>query len=422
MGGELGKPLISANFPVLINGDYPSDHDRWAKIVPSPTFKPDYNDSTHVFDFNSQKRLTLKNSYEPKVFLLLKDSKGVVMEDNVTVINTVAESGASTYARLIYSESDNSFKFQRIDAPLKFNDYTIAIIRDNSTDKNASTRQAIITSPSEITINGLPNSTYEEDTYANVIAINHRGASDFAPENTMPAFKMSKKLGFKYVETDIHFTSDNIPVLIHDETINRTAVNDDGTAITDTIKVADNTLATLNMYDYSLIEKRRVDAYIGTKMATLEDLLKYGKRANLKLVLELKIDLSDAQIDTVMGLVWKYGMQRNIIWQSFEASRFNHLKALDPKAKLAFLFGKETTADDNLAKMLPYRNDTNEIIASVQAGSNRDDFYKYSKNDIRVFVWTFYADGAVLDWGVNTAVSGIMTQGDIQQGYILSRQ
>ena len=56
-----------------------------------------------------------------------------------------------------------------------------------------------------------------------MISVNHRGYSTVAPENTLPAYKLSKKMGFDYVETDVCFTSDNIPVLLHDGTIDRTS-------------------------------------------------------------------------------------------------------------------------------------------------------------------------------------------------------
>ena len=56
-----------------------------------------------------------------------------------------------------------------------------------------------------------------------VHSINHRGANTYAPENTMSAFRISKELGFDMVECDVDFTIDNIPVVIHDSTVDRTS-------------------------------------------------------------------------------------------------------------------------------------------------------------------------------------------------------
>jgi glycerophosphoryl diester phosphodiesterase len=50
----------------------------------------------------------------------------------------------------------------------------------------------------------------------------HRGASRYAPENTLAAFIKAKELGIRWLEFDVMLTSDEQVVVIHDETINRT--------------------------------------------------------------------------------------------------------------------------------------------------------------------------------------------------------
>ncbi|MBQ0070817.1 MAG: hypothetical protein KBS81_03020, partial [Spirochaetales bacterium] len=52
-------------------------------------------------------------------------------------------------------------------------------------------------------------------------SINHRGYNTVAPENTLSAFRLSKEKGFTQVETDVAFTLDGVPVLLHDSTIDR---------------------------------------------------------------------------------------------------------------------------------------------------------------------------------------------------------
>ena len=46
----------------------------------------------------------------------------------------------------------------------------------------------------------------------------HRGASGYAPENTLEAFALAAELGADGVELDVHLTSDGEMVVIHDET------------------------------------------------------------------------------------------------------------------------------------------------------------------------------------------------------------
>jgi glycerophosphoryl diester phosphodiesterase len=52
--------------------------------------------------------------------------------------------------------------------------------------------------------------------------IAHRGASAYAPENTIAAFLKAYELGVRWVEFDIMLTADNQAVVIHDETLDRT--------------------------------------------------------------------------------------------------------------------------------------------------------------------------------------------------------
>ena len=47
----------------------------------------------------------------------------------------------------------------------------------------------------------------------------HRGASGYAPENTLEAFALAITQGADGIELDVQLTKDGIPVVIHDETI-----------------------------------------------------------------------------------------------------------------------------------------------------------------------------------------------------------
>lgn len=57
---------------------------------------------------------------------------------------------------------------------------------------------------------------------SNPVIIGHRGAAGSAPENTLDAFAKGLELGATILESDIQATRDGVPVLIHDNSVDRT--------------------------------------------------------------------------------------------------------------------------------------------------------------------------------------------------------
>ena len=56
--------------------------------------------------------------------------------------------------------------------------------------------------------------------YPRIVA--HRGGGRLAPENTLGAIRLGASMGFKGVEFDVMLAGDGTPLLIHDETLERT--------------------------------------------------------------------------------------------------------------------------------------------------------------------------------------------------------
>ena len=71
----------------------------------------------------------------------------------------------------------------------------------------------------------------------------HRGASAYAPENTIPAFRMAMEMGADGIELDVQLSSDGKLMVIHDATVNRTS-NGSG-------RVVDMTCQELKKLDFS---------------------------------------------------------------------------------------------------------------------------------------------------------------------------
>lgn len=69
------------------------------------------------------------------------------------------------------------------------------------------------------------------------LIIAHRGASAYAPENTLEAFKKAIEMGADYIETDVHQTKDSVVVIMHDFSVNRTCEIPDSSGIKSSKKI-----------------------------------------------------------------------------------------------------------------------------------------------------------------------------------------
>ncbi|MDH3459343.1 MAG: glycerophosphodiester phosphodiesterase [Gemmatimonadota bacterium] len=73
------------------------------------------------------------------------------------------------------------------------------------------------------------------------LVIAHRGASGYAPENTLPAFQLAVEQGADAIELDVRVTHDGVPVVLHDATTARTTDSavDVAASTADRLRVAD---------------------------------------------------------------------------------------------------------------------------------------------------------------------------------------
>ncbi len=152
----------------------------------------------------------------------------------------------------------------------------------------------------------------------------HRGASEYAPQNTMKSFKLGIEQGANGIETDIQKTKDGVLVLFHDDETGK-ILGIDG-------KISD--------YTYSELQEHTVKMYDGSdtneKIPTLKEFLEFVKQLNLTLALEIKQDGIEKD---VIDMVLKFGIENNVTITSFEFEHIRRTKELLPSLRVGYLIG-----------------------------------------------------------------------------------
>lgn len=219
-----------------------------------------------------------------------------------------------------------------------------------------------------------------------VNSINHRGYNGTAPENTIPAFKLSKTHGFDMVETDVLFTSDNVPVLLHDTTINRTARNADGSQIETTIAIKDITYEQALEYDFGIWKSQD---YAGTKIPTLREFLTLCKNIQLHPYIEIKNDgtYTDAQIQSIVDIVRDCGLKGYVSYISFKNSYLQKIIQIDPSARIGYLTNRLSASDITTAQSL--KTNQNEVFLDAAYSPSALPDVSLAKNArIPLEIWT----------------------------------
>lgn len=156
----------------------------------------------------------------------------------------------------------------------------------------------------------------------------HRGASGYAPENTIPAFRMAMEMGADGIELDVHLSSDGKLVVIHDEAVDRTS---NGTGY-----VADMTCQQLKKLDFSC----GMAEYRDTRIPTLKEVYGLVKKSTMTVNVEVKCDkvMYDGIWDKLIRLEREMGMQGRVIYSSFNHYVLLKLREIDPDAKIGLLY------------------------------------------------------------------------------------
>ncbi len=155
-----------------------------------------------------------------------------------------------------------------------------------------------------------------------VFAVGHRGASAYAPENTIAAFDEAIRLGAKAVEFDVRLSADGVPMVLHDETLDRTT---NGTGPISAYERFD----LLPLDAGSWVHHR----FAGTRIPTLEEaLLAIGPEAQP--VIELKVPIPP---ELILQALRKYDLESDALILSFHDEWLRPLRKSSRELALGIL-------------------------------------------------------------------------------------
>jgi glycerophosphoryl diester phosphodiesterase len=156
------------------------------------------------------------------------------------------------------------------------------------------------------------------------MVIAHRGASSYAPENTLAAFDLALEMGARHLELDVELTSDGHVVVIHDDTVERTT---DGSG-----PVTAQTLEELRRLDAG---RWFGPAFAGERIPTYEEVLeRYHGRAHLHTEIKGRApELSPRTVD----LIRRHRMTADVTITSFQRVRLEEVRACAPELPTGWL-------------------------------------------------------------------------------------
>lgn len=225
------------------------------------------------------------------------------------------------------------------------------------------------------------------------LAIAHRGGTEVAPENSVAAFAAATELGFGYLETDVHLTSDGVLVAFHDDELDRVT---DGHGV-------------LAQLPWSEVAQARIG---GTEpVPTLDELLETFPDARFNIDPK-----SDHVVVALVAALRRHGALSRVCIGAFSDDRLRRMRSLvgpelctaaGPREIAALARASRLGRTDRTAEceyrclQVPVRHLKVEIVtpAFVQAAHDRG---------VQVHVWTI-DDPTEMHRLLELGVDGIMT-------------
>lgn len=228
--------------------------------------------------------------------------------------------------------------------------------------------------------------------------IAHRGASAHAPENTIAAFAKAAQLDIKWVEFDVMLSSDKVPIIFHDETLDRTT-GEKG-------DIAPHSFAYLRTLDAGSWFHPR---FSGEKIPSLEQTLEFLKNSSMSANVEIKPlpGQEEATVLQTLKEIKKYFPEpsSSILFSSFSWPALAILRKHAPIAMLGLLLHEwEPNWEEEANKLNCISIHVNEEIMTQSAAKKIKAMNKkllcYTVNDPKRALELY-------SWGVDAVFSDV---------------
>jgi len=164
--------------------------------------------------------------------------------------------------------------------------------------------------------------------------IGHRGYPARFPENTLPALEGALAAGCRSLEWDLHVTADGVPVLFHDETLDRTT---DGSG-----PLRERTLEELQELDAGSWFHTR---FRGTRIPTLKEALGVLSGRVDRIYPEVKAVGDPEHLATLVRQLRRSGLHGRSILISLDHDLLAEARSVDPELRLGWVVSREEDMD-----------------------------------------------------------------------------
>lgn len=167
----------------------------------------------------------------------------------------------------------------------------------------------------------------------------HRGESYAAPENTMPAFELAWQRGSKWIELDVHLSSDGVVVVHHDDDTGRTGDKK--------LLIAGSAFEQLRQVDLGIKKARR---WKNTRMSNLTEVITaMPRRKGYGMLIEIKAHVKPSIVSAVKKVLNTSGRQSNqFVLMSFDGKLISNAKHLMPETEARLLVVNRRDSFGNL--------------------------------------------------------------------------